>query len=78
MAKYIIETDDENPVELNGQELYRVKGFPWMALSDNDLDKLESVEEGFLGHVAGYSALWLFSNTASVTEKISLLETTRF
>lgn len=56
MAKYIIETDDENPVELNGQELYRVKGFPWMALSDNDLDKLEPVEDGFPAHVAGYSA----------------------
>ena len=56
MAKYIIETDDENLVELNGQELYRVKGFPWMALSDNDLDKLEPVEEGFPGNVAGYSA----------------------
>ena len=56
MAKYIIETDDENPVELNGQELYRVKGGPWMALSDNDLDKLEPVEEGFPVHVAGYSA----------------------
>ena len=58
MAKYIIETDDENPVELNGQELYRVKGFPWMVLSDNDLDKLDSIEKDFLDHVenTGYRA----------------------
>lgn len=51
MAKYIIETDDENSFELNGWDMYRVKGFPWMVLSESDLEKLETIEDGFLDHV---------------------------